>query len=96
MQILVIKDAHTKIPREATNGEAEGFLSQGFAVEVVNEDGTTSPFVPAQPESAVAPEPEQAAEQAEAVAAEAVPAKKATAPAKKATAPAKKASQKKA
>lgn len=60
MQILIIKDASPKVAREATNGEAEGYLSQGFAVEVINEDGTTSPFVPVQAESAAA-EPEQAA-----------------------------------
>lgn len=56
MHILIIKDSATKVPREVKDmDEARAFASQGFPVEIVNDDGSTSPLPPesAAPDSAV-------------------------------------------
>jgi hypothetical protein len=43
MLILIEKDSSTRIPKDVTLEQAESFAAE-FAVHVVNEDGSTTPF----------------------------------------------------
>jgi hypothetical protein len=53
MQILIEKDAATKVPKEVADvAEARSFVAQGFVVHQVNDDGSLSPL----PEDAPAEE----------------------------------------
>lgn len=45
MQILIHKDSATKVPKEVTEEQAADYAKQ-FTVEVVNEDGTVTPYQP--------------------------------------------------
>jgi len=57
MQILIEKDAATKIPKEVADVDAaRSYVAQGFVVHVVNEDGSTSPLPAAGPVEEMAEE----------------------------------------
>lgn len=57
MQILIEKDAATKIPKEVADVDAaRSYVAQGFVVHVLNDDGSLSPLPEAEPAQEVAEE----------------------------------------
>lgn len=45
MLIVIERDSATRVPKEVADVEAaRAFEAQGFAVHIVNEDGSTSPL----------------------------------------------------